>query len=154
MSLSYRRVRLPAESCGGESRPPREISIWKAHESRRRRPDAHEHRRQGSENIDRAAAVTVLSPFSRLLAHIVDYAGTFPPASLAVADAVSAYACERCGPDAWLLGRLVLPAQSLDAVENATWSPSTGEWHLSAIAGSDARAALARVNAFNARWAG
>ena len=29
-----------------------------------------------------------------------------------------------------------------------------GEWHLSAIAGPEARAALARVNAFNARWAG
>ncbi len=33
-------------------------------------------------------------------------------------------------------------------------STSPGEWHLSAIAGPDARAALARVNAFNARWAG
>jgi hypothetical protein len=98
--------------------------------------------------------VTVLSPVPRLLAHIVDYAGTFPPASLAVDDALSAYACERCGPDAWLLGRLVLPAQSFDTVEDATWSASPGEWLLSAIAGPDARAALARVNAFNGRWAG
>ena len=44
--------------------------------------------------------------------------------------------------------------QSLDAVEDAAWSASPGEWHLSVIAGPDARAALARVNAFNARWAG
>ena len=95
-----------------------------------------------------------VSPIHTLLAHIVDYAGTFPPASLPVADAVTAYARERNGPDEWLLGRLVLPAQSLDAVEDAAWDASPGEWQLSAIAGPDARAALARVNAFNARWAG
>ena len=47
-----------------------------------------------------------------------------------------------------------LPVQSLGAVEDAAWSASPGEWHLSAIAGPDARAALARVDAFNARWAG
>ena len=98
--------------------------------------------------------MTTPVPLRTLFAHLVDYAGTFPPASLAVADAVSTYARERCGPDAWLLGRLVLPAQSLDAVEDAACSTSPGEWRLSAIAGPDARAALARVNAFNARWAG
>ena len=98
--------------------------------------------------------MTALSPVHALLAHIVDYAGTFPPASLPVGDAVSTYARERAGSDAWLLGRLVLPAYSLDAVEDATWSASPGEWQLSAIAGPDARAALAGVDAFNARWAG
>ena len=93
-------------------------------------------------------------PVRTLFAHIVDYAGTFPPASLAVDDAVSAYARERAGPDAWLLGRFVVGAQSLDAVEDAVRGAFHGEWALSVIAGPDARAALARVNAFNARWAG
>lgn len=98
--------------------------------------------------------MTVRSPVRPLLAHIVDYAGTFPPASLPVGDAVATYARERMGADAWLLGRLVLPAHSLDAIEDSAWGASASEWPLTVIAGPDARAALAAIAAFNARWAG
>jgi hypothetical protein len=90
--------------------------------------------------------VTV-APLRTLLAHIVDYAGTFPPASLTIAEALSTYARERARPDAWLLGRFVIAAHSLDAV--TSFAPS----QLSVIAGPDARAALAHVHAFNARHA-
>lgn len=40
---------------------------------------------------------------------IVDYAGLFPPAELGMADAVREYARARSGPDAWALGRFVVP---------------------------------------------
>lgn len=51
-----------------------------------------------------------------LLEHVVDYAGTFPPARLDVSAAVRLYARHRRGPHAWMLGRLILP---LSAVEEA-----------------------------------
>ena len=98
--------------------------------------------------------MTALAPARALLAHIVDYAGTYPPANLALGEAVLNYARERAGSDAWLLGRLVLPAQSLEKGSSIPPDPFSLEWQLSVIAGPDARAALAGMDAFNARWAG
>ena len=79
-----------------------------------------------------------------LLAHLVDYAGTFPPANLTLDAAASTYAREQDGPDAWLLGRFVIGADNLDRIANG---PS---FDVSVIAGSDADAALAHAAAFNA----
>ncbi|MGQ0539188.1 MAG: hypothetical protein ACT4R6_09605 [Gemmatimonadaceae bacterium] len=50
-----------------------------------------------------------------LLAHAVDYAGLFPPASLDLAEAVREYAAQRSGNDAWALGRFVCDAMQLQA---------------------------------------
>ena len=87
-----------------------------------------------------------------LLEHIIDYAGMFPPASLPLNEALEHYTRERHGPDAWLLGRLVVPAGSLDALETAL--PSAREvYPVSVILGAEA-SALARVRAFNERQAG
>ncbi|MEY4093847.1 MAG: hypothetical protein RLZZ53_1046 [Acidobacteriota bacterium] len=41
---------------------------------------------------------------------VVDYAGLFPPAALSMTDALRAYSAALAGPDAWLLGRFVVPA--------------------------------------------
>jgi hypothetical protein len=114
--------------------------------------------------------VTIPLPIRTLLAHIVDYAGTFPPSSLPLDAAVATYAREMAGSDAWLLGRFVVSAQNLDAVTTVGLDATSGdldattagldfgrasaEWKLSVIAGSDARAAIDQVHAFNARWAG
>jgi hypothetical protein len=49
-----------------------------------------------------------------LLDGIIDYAGTFPPASLPLQEALSSYTAARRSAENWLLGRLVLPAGSLD----------------------------------------
>jgi hypothetical protein len=49
-----------------------------------------------------------------LLNGIIDYAGTFPPASLPLQEALSSYVVAGRSADNWLLGRLVLPAGSLD----------------------------------------
>ena len=54
-----------------------------------------------------------------LLAGVVDYAGLFPPAALDMSAAVAHYAASRAGPDAWMLGRFVVPAARLHELEAA-----------------------------------
>lgn len=49
-----------------------------------------------------------------LLTDSVDYAGTFPPASLSLDEAIRNYAAYRQQDDAWMLGRFVCPAVRLD----------------------------------------
>lgn len=48
-----------------------------------------------------------------LLKHVIDYAGTFPPACLSLDESIRNYARYRNGPDSWLLGRFVCPAVRL-----------------------------------------
>src|SRR5262245_17845898 len=48
-----------------------------------------------------------------LLAGVIDYAGLFPPAKLPLDQAVRNYARYRAEPDAWMLGRFVIPAARL-----------------------------------------
>lgn len=70
-----------------------------------------------------------------LLAHAIDYAGLFPPAGLALEEAVRNYRAYRAGRDSWALGRFVvplaraqetgLPADSMSVV--AGGSETTGE---------------------------
>ncbi len=50
-----------------------------------------------------------------MLAGVVDYAGLFPPAGLPLDLAILNYARYRQGPDAWMLGRFVIPAARLSA---------------------------------------
>lgn len=44
-----------------------------------------------------------------LLESLIDYAGLFPPAGLPMGEAVANYDRYRRGPDAWMLGRFVVP---------------------------------------------
>ena len=46
-----------------------------------------------------------------LCAGVLDYAGIFPPASLAMSDAVTTYARFRTSDDAWMLGAFVVSAE-------------------------------------------
>jgi hypothetical protein len=48
-----------------------------------------------------------------LLTGIVDYAGLFPPAKLPLDQAIRNYARYRTEPEAWMLGRFVIPASRL-----------------------------------------
>ncbi|MBN9122586.1 MAG: hypothetical protein J0I06_26135 [Planctomycetes bacterium] len=54
-----------------------------------------------------------------LLEHLVDYAGTFPPAALPCAVAAANFAEYRQGERAWMLRRLVVGAADLDRVPAA-----------------------------------
>ena len=90
-----------------------------------------------------------------LLYHVVDYAGLFPPASLPMVDAIREYARQKESPDAWALGRFVLPAARLEEFEGASHGllPLTAaqSWALSALLGSHLEEDLDRIDAFNER---
>jgi hypothetical protein len=100
-----------------------------------------------------------------LLAGSIDYAGLFPPAGLDVAASVRQYADYRSHPDAWALGRFVVPAARLAELEQeaalfapASQSPSPAgsnaePWRLSALLGTDALRELEALGEFNCRHA-
>lgn len=91
-----------------------------------------------------------------LLGGIVDYAGLFPPASLAMQPAVQAYADYRRSSDHWALGRFVVPVARLAEFEAAA-TPVLGDvtergpWRLSALGGIDLSADVAAIRDFGMR---
>lgn len=94
-----------------------------------------------------------------LLAGLVDYAGLFPPAALAMDAAVTEYAHCRRSPEAFMLGRFVVPAARLVELGRAAdvrlSEPGTGEpWRLSGLLGGDTHGDAALVEAFNDSHAG
>ena len=90
-----------------------------------------------------------------LLEGLVDYAGLFPPAALAMADAVARYDEYRRGPHAWALGKFVVSVARLPEFEQVA-RPLLGgaeAWPLAAIAGTDFAADLRAVGDFVRRVA-
>ncbi len=74
---------------------------------------------------------TVLSALCR---RVVDYAGTFPPATLALTEAIERYAHYRSGDDAWMLHRFVVSARDLEAfAQKAPGSTVGARWPLSVV---------------------
>lgn len=94
-----------------------------------------------------------------LLRNLIDYAGLFPPASLAMSPAVANYQAYSQSEFSWILGRFILPAARLEEFEDALVKlpplPAEGQahWGLSALLGADAAADLNRIEEFNARRA-
>ena len=92
-----------------------------------------------------------------LLEGLVDYAGLFPPAALAMPEAVARYAEYARGAERRLLGRFVVAAARLPELAAATarlgaHGPAASDpWRLSVLAGASDATALA---AFNAAQAG
>jgi hypothetical protein len=65
----------------------------------------------------------VLAPSVRAaFGALVDYAGLFPPAKLAMDDAVVQYDAARSGSHAWMLGRFIVPASRLAELVDAIGS--------------------------------
>ena len=99
-----------------------------------------------------------------LLDGLVDYAGLFPPAALDLPAAVGTYAEARTGPDAWMLGRFVVPAGRLpDLDAHAERFASGPPWRFSVLGltpsdGADwldaARQSLDAARAFDGRHDG
>lgn len=86
-----------------------------------------------------------------LLVDAVDYAGLFPPAGLPMPDAARCYAEYRAGPDAWALGRFVVPAARLEefaATAGTAWNAQRSPWLVSATVGTDLAADLAAIAQF------
>jgi membrane protease YdiL (CAAX protease family) len=115
--------------------------------------------RQGRGAMGQTGHATAAASLRALLEGIVDYAGLFPPAALSMPQAVATYAEARRGPDAWMLGRFVVPAARLaefgaDAYPHL---PAVGEgepWRVSALAAPHPAADLATIRAFNQEHAG
>ncbi|MEM9558292.1 MAG: hypothetical protein AAGC60_28820 [Acidobacteriota bacterium] len=102
-----------------------------------------------------AASRSTLRPSIRsLLAGIVDYAGLFPPASLAMAPAVAEYAAQRGGDEAWMLARFIVPVSRLDEFEAAMSQHRREDdttWPLSALPGTELGPARKAIDAFHER---
>ena len=96
-----------------------------------------------------------MSALRTLLSGLVDYAGLFPPAELAMGPAVQNYASYRSGPYGWALGRFILPVAQLDGFQAVASGllPADGEpWWLSAlINGASLRADITAASDFNER---
>jgi hypothetical protein len=85
-----------------------------------------------------------------LFAGLVDYAGLFPPAALSMADAVMRYDEYRRSPDAWTLGKFVLPVARIAEFEG-TAEPFPGDgsaWRLALIAGTDFGSDIRTIDEF------
>jgi hypothetical protein len=102
-----------------------------------------------------AAPPAVQSPVHVLVQGLVDYAGLFPPASLSMHAAVANFAVYRASADAWMLGRCVVPVARLAEWARAVAGLSASAHHawagarLSALIGTDMRAEMAAIAAFN-----
>jgi hypothetical protein len=72
-----------------------------------------------------------------LFAHVLDYAGLFPPSSLPVDDAVENYREYKRGAFGWILGRFVVDERRLDAI------PRELDRHLAVLAEHDHERAAA-----------
>ena len=95
-----------------------------------------------------------------LLRDLIDYAGLFPPASLAMAPSVANYDTYSRSQWSWILGRFIVPVARLAEFEEAFAglpppTPGTGftDWRLSVLLGSDPLADVAGIRQFNARLA-
>jgi hypothetical protein len=96
-------------------------------------------------------------PLRCLLASSIDYAGLFPPATLDMATAVRLYAEYRAGPDAWALGRFVVPVARLSEFEPVVEALAPRQpaepWRLSALLGASAADEIKALGEFNCRHA-
>lgn len=97
-----------------------------------------------------------MSAASSLLDSLVDYAGLFPPAQLAMVEAVRNHAGYLAGPHRAALGRFVVPLARLAEFEAAFAAlPPTQQtgWRLSVLAGANPADDVGAIAAFNARHA-
>ncbi|MCG8461324.1 MAG: hypothetical protein MI919_33985 [Holophagales bacterium] len=97
----------------------------------------------------------VSQPLQNLLTGLIDYAGLFPPAGLAMAPAIAEHARQRSSDRSWVLGRFVVPVARLEEAEAEMATHRTaldGRWTFSALVGNDPEGgARAAIDAFNAR---
>jgi hypothetical protein len=96
----------------------------------------------------------VLASLKALLSSIVDYAGLFPPAKLSLEEALKNYAQYQTTPHNWMLGRFVLPASSLNQLDQLLpiaplKDNKTRQWFFSALLAEDLALEMERVRLLN-----
>jgi hypothetical protein len=93
-----------------------------------------------------------------LLRGLIDYAGLFPPAALAMVPAVVNYQSYLKSQYSWILGRFIVPVGRLDEFDIAykeachvqgTKPEVKSPWTLSVLAGANVSADLAQIGEFN-----
>ena len=90
-----------------------------------------------------------------LLDGLIDFAGLYPPASLEMQPMVDRYAAALAGPEAWMTGRVIVPAGGLDAFALAAQQHLVAEaledpWCVSVLVGMNQLSAdLDAIDAFN-----
>ena len=88
-----------------------------------------------------------------LVRRLVDFAGLFPPAALSMEEATRCYASHLASPDAWMLGRFVVPVKRLGELADVAApyaEQGTEAWRISALVGAGSEDAGASIRAFNA----
>jgi hypothetical protein len=91
-----------------------------------------------------------------LLAGLVDYAGTFPPAALDLRTAVANYARYRASERSWMLGRLVIEDEQLEDFDEVARpllprGPVETPWRITVVIGRNLYGAVREVQRFNER---
>lgn len=95
----------------------------------------------------------VADSFAAFAHQLIDYAGLFPPARLALPAALADYARYRADADRWLLGRFIIPAARLDDLDDALMAPFTAASPLPfSVIVADPAADLPRIAACLARY--
>jgi hypothetical protein len=92
-----------------------------------------------------------------LLRSLIDYAGTFPPAKLSLAEAIKVYADHRSQVHAWMLGRFVLPSTALeefDTVAPPFLRKAHGLWPVTIVGDRETMPDARRLADFNREWKG
>jgi hypothetical protein len=94
----------------------------------------------------------MLASTRSLLTGILDYAGTFPPAGLSLAESLANYAQVRSGTDGCLLGRLIVPSTSLPEFDELAASrrpeDEGSSWEVSVVLGAQPAAQLPQALQF------
>jgi hypothetical protein len=80
-----------------------------------------------------------------LLAKLIDYAGLYPPAGLALPTVLENYQMYLASPESWMLNRLVLPAAKLAEV------PLRGDWRVTLLVDGEAGPLPAQVETLETR---
>jgi len=92
-----------------------------------------------------------VQPVTRLMTHLIDYAGLFPPAALRMTSAVHNYAAYQSSHDSWALGHFIVNASRLEEFESEVRECDDRPWQLSALCSSALDDDLGAIEAFNAR---
>lgn len=97
---------------------------------------------------------TVTRAARALLAHLIDFAGLFPPAGLSMEEAIERYVAFSRGTHGWMLGRFVVPLDYLDRFEadaSAALPRGAGAvpWRITVLGSADPAREVMRVQAFN-----
>lgn len=96
--------------------------------------------------------MTIPASLRALMSGLIDYAGLFPPAALDMQTAVANYARYLGGPDAWALGRFVLPVARFGEFESAMSAVRPVEpWGISALLSTSYETELSEIDRFNQR---